>query len=109
VRTSFEGRFLFEHVPLGSYFLYSRYKTNFNDGYWIVPVVAVAERGVDQDLASFNMHDLLVLLRYRELEEARGQIDSLVQRLPSNERLAVLGWMAEARQRGETMQLPELP
>lgn len=78
-KATYEGEYTFQNIPVGEYFVFSKYQTNFNNGYWIVPVSIEQNQAVTADLDNQNMEDAKRILRLERMEQERDMAFELLQ------------------------------
>jgi len=57
-KASYEAEYKFEKIIPGNYYLYAKYKTKFNEGYWLVPVIVGKNKAIAVDLDNSNFFDV---------------------------------------------------
>ena len=105
-RTDFEGEYLFDSVPPGSYRLVAHYATVHNKTDWEEPVEVVEGRQAKADLSNFNMIDLDELVGMDVVKSQLEAIDRMVSRMGLNERLAFVQGALVAFENGMKQSLP---
>ena len=108
-RTTFEGAYSLNDVAPGSYYLFARYKTNFNDGIWLERIDVPLEQAISVDLSNHNLVDLRELSALDHVEQSVETIDGQIARWASNAQKMgfAQGKVAVAEQAGRA-ELPAL-
>lgn len=105
-RTTFEGKYQFQNIEPGDYVIYHRYKTNFNDGFWAVPVTVRSGTTVEQDLSNFNLRDSKELFDSESLSELNEQITSLAKTMGDQIYLSFLQGEVEVMKKAASAKIP---
>jgi len=70
-KTNIEGEYKFEKINPSDYYIYVKYKTNFNEGYWFVPITVKADTVITLDLDNSNFFDEESAVQRKEIEHLK--------------------------------------
>lgn len=68
-RTNFEGKFEFKDLQQGKYYIYAKYETVLDAGYWLIGVEILQDESlIEIDLSNHNLLDLKTKMRIEEIK-----------------------------------------
>ena len=67
-RVDFEGAYQFKNLPLDNYYVYAKYETSFNEGYWLIPITVEPSKTTVLDLDNDTFSDEHELFQLSSVE-----------------------------------------
>lgn len=79
IKTNFEGEYRFEKITPANYYLFAKYKTNFNEGYWLVPISIVAGKTITIDLENSNFFNEEGVFEKERIKKMKGELADFLE------------------------------
>lgn len=77
-KTNVEGKFTINKMPAGKYYLYSKYKTTLDEGYWLIPIEIQAASSLEVTLDNDSLNNERQYLRFESIETFKKQLEELI-------------------------------
>ncbi len=95
-KTNVEGKFAINKLPAGKYYLYAKYETTLDEGYWLIPVEIQAASSVEVTLDNDSLNNEGQYLHFESIETFKKQLEELIFISTSYDNLTLanlrLGW-----------------